>query len=82
VVSNVEDGSEHVNVEAVHLDIKPGHQGALRWIESASIAVASELFVVHGHLDKEDGTLVAEDRDGVTHATEELPNAVSVANTH
>lgn len=82
VVGDVENCREHVNVEAVHLDVKPSHDGAFGRCECAAFRIALDLLVVDSHLNVEDGTLVHEDRDRVTNATKQLPDAVPVTNAH
>ena len=68
--ANVENGAGHVQVEAVDLDVEPGHQRAPRWVQVAhAVFITGHLMVVHLHLHIEDGRLVHEDLYGVKDAT-------------
>ena len=83
-VSNEENCREHVKVETVHLDVEPGHNHALGWIQVAFIAifVAGKLLLKHRHLNIENGSLVAENGDRVTNSSKKFPDAISVFNFH
>ena len=80
--ADVEDCADHVKVEAVDLDVQPGHERAPRWFQVADAIMARHLMVVYLHLHIEDGRLVHEDRHSIKYAANQLVYAISVSSLH